>query len=120
MDFTYIGQTQNIRQRFREHQSGNGAFGTSRRKDQPFFLAGYISGLTGYNESDRCHLERRWRTLRNNLPIDSVANIMDCGSRIVDDINASAHDMGSEVRATFHRLASRDFLDWRTNQRISE
>ena len=120
LDFTYIGQTQNIRQRFREHQSGNGAFGTSRRKDQPFFLAGYISGLTGYNESDRCHLERRWRTLRNNLPIDSVANIMDCGSRIVDDINASAHDMGSEVRATFHRLASRDFLDWRTNQRISE
>ena len=120
LDFTYIGQTQNIRQRFREHQSGNGAFGTSRRKDQPFFLAGYISGLTGYDDADRCQVERRWRNLRNRLPINSVANIMDCGERIADEINAVAHDGGSEVRATFHRLASREFLEWRHNQRISE
>ena len=119
MAFTYIGQTENIRQRFRQHQQGDGAFGTSRQKDHPLFLAGYISGLTGYDEADRVSVERRWRLLRNRLTVDSVANIMDCGERLAEDINEEAYAANSEVRVTFHRLSSREFLEWRINPRIS-
>ena len=36
--FTYIGQTENIVQRFRQHQSGRGAVGTERFEDQPFAI----------------------------------------------------------------------------------
>ena len=57
-DFTYIGETENLRQRFRQHQSGHGAFGTSNPSDKPFYVAVYITGLAHFDTSQRMRLER--------------------------------------------------------------
>ena len=59
-DFTYIGETENLRQRFRQHQSGHGAFGTSDPADKPFYVAAYITGLAHFDTSQCVSLERDW------------------------------------------------------------
>ena len=78
------------RQRFRQHQSGHGALGTSNPADKPFYIAAYISGLVHYNACSRMSLERDWRNLRNNLTENSVSNIVECGEHVVANVNADA------------------------------
>ena len=59
-DFTFIGEPENLRQCFRQHQSGHGAFGTSNPSDKPFYVAAYITGLAHFDTSQRMSLERDW------------------------------------------------------------
>ena len=89
-DFTYIGETENLRQRFRQHQSGHGAFGTSNPADKPFYVAAYITGLAHFDSSQRMSVKRDWQIHRNNLNDNCVSNIVNCGERIVSDVNVSA------------------------------
>ena len=104
--FTYIGQTQNLRQRLRRHNSGHGAYGTSRPEDRPFAIAGYISGLVHYTKAHRMSLESQWREYRNQLTDDSRINIIAQGERIVHDQNANAQRMDNPDRINFVRLFS--------------
>ena len=105
-NFTYIGQTENIVQRFRKHQSGRGAVGTERVEDQPFAVAGYITGLVHYNKAQRMGLEQQWRHYRNQLVNDDVFNIISQGERLVNDQNNNALINASPDRINFVRLVS--------------
>ena len=103
-DFTYIGQTENIRQRLREHNSGHGARDTCRFEDAPFAVAGYISGLVGYSKSHRMSLEAKWRRYRNRLSDDNVMNILDQGDRIVREENIYKESAGYPERINFVKM----------------
>ena len=104
--FTYIGQTENIVQRFRQHQSGRGAVGTERVEDQPFAIACYITGLVHYTKAQRMGLEQQWRHYRNQLDNDDVFNIITQGERLVNDQNNNAVINGTPDRINFVRLIS--------------
>ena len=56
-NFTYIGETENLHQRVKEHQTGHGAIGTANPMDRPFQVAAYISGLRHLSEAQRMALE---------------------------------------------------------------
>jgi hypothetical protein len=116
-DFTYIGETKNLRQRFRQHQSGHGAFGTSNPADKPFYVAAYITGLAHYDTNQRMSLERDWRIHRNNLNDNCVSNIVNCGEQIVSDVNTSAIVLGDPNRLVFVRLVAHDVLVRHQHQR---
>ena len=102
-DFTYIGQTADLRNRLRQHQSGHGARGTSRPEDRPFAIAGYICGLSHYTPAQRMSLESQWRYYRNNLSAgqDTPMNILRQGERLVIDQNRSAEMNGIPERINF-------------------
>ena len=116
-DFTYIGETENLRQRFRQHQSGHGAFGTSNPADEPVYVSEYITGLAHFDTSQRMSLEHDWRIHRNNLNDNCVSNIVNCGERIVSDVNVSAIELGNPNRLVFVRLVAHDVLVRRQYQR---
>ena len=59
-NFTYIGQTENIVWRCRQHQSGNGAIGTADPVDQPCYVVAYITGLIHCDITQRMSLEAQW------------------------------------------------------------
>ena len=99
--FSYIGQTTNLLQRVRQHQSGHGAIGTADPANRPFALAAYISGLGSYHTAMRMSLERQWRHYRNQLANDDVFNIIQQGERIVMDQNLTAEANGSTDRLNF-------------------
>ena len=50
-NFIYIGKTENLTDRYRQHNAGNGAVGTSLPENLPYILAGYITGLQHYSRS---------------------------------------------------------------------
>ena len=88
-NFTYIGQTQNIRQRLRNHNLGHGAFGTSSPEDRPFAVAGLICGLGHKNVRYREYLERQWKDFRDNaLDVDDPMSIINIGNRLVEHENS--------------------------------
>ena len=88
--FSYIGQTTNLSKRFWKHQSGLGSFGTSRPGDQPFAVAGYITGPVHFSETGYMSLERQWRQHHDMLQDKSVANIVDCGIHVAEEANQEA------------------------------
>ncbi len=94
--WTYIGQTENLRQHLCKHQSGHGAQGT--RGIRGIQLAGFISGIS--SESERLYLETKWRRYRNNLHDDYPFNILAAGERLIcnkNDFNTRhgiAHKVG--------------------------
>ena len=109
-NFTYIGQTQNLSQRFRQHQSGHGAVGTERAEDRPFYVAAYITGLIHYNTTKRMALESQWQHYRDQSigrGDDDVFSIIDQGERVVRDQNANAVVNGSPDRINFVRMVTR-------------
>ena len=61
-DRTYIGQTENLAARFKQHNSGNGARETRDPYYRPYCLAGYICNLGDYERHQREDLERAWST----------------------------------------------------------
>ena len=105
--FSYIGQTANLVQRLRSHQSGNGAIGTADPANRPFGLAAYISGLGSYNTAMLMSFERQWRHYRNQLGNDDVFNIIQQGERIVMDQNLTSAAKGSSERLNFVEMVLR-------------
>ena len=106
-NFTYIGQTKNISQRFRQHQSGHGARGTERLEDRPFYVAAYITGLIHYTNVKRMSLESQWQYYRDRLVVagnDDPFQIIAQGERVVNDQNANADTIGSPDRINFIRM----------------
>ena len=73
-------------------------------------IAAYMSGLTHYNACSRMSLERDWRNLRNNLTDNTVSNIVDCGGRIVANVNADASQVGDLNRLVLVRLVLQEVL----------
>ena len=89
---------------------GHGAFSTSNPADKPFYIAAYITGLAHCDTSTRMSLERDWRNYRNNLNNNSVCNIVDCGERVVADVNADITQLGGSNRLVFDMLVVPEVL----------
>ncbi len=102
--FTYIGETDSIVNRLRNHNSGHGAIGTANPADRPFAVAAYISGLAHYDRRQRMSLENQWRYFRNNLDVDDPFEIINQGRRIVQNENAAAARMNRPEIINFVRL----------------
>ena len=56
--FIYIGETQCIITRLKDHNSGNGSSSTTPIKLRPYHLNAYICGFDR-NRSLRCHIENQ-------------------------------------------------------------
>ena len=112
----YIGQTTNLSKRFRKHQSGLGSFGTSRPGDQPFAVAGYITGPVHFSETGYMSLERQWRQHHDMLQDKSVANIVDCGIHVAEEANQEASANEEMQKISFVRMIDRDTLVRRKSQ----
>ena len=102
--FTYIGQTINLNQRFRDHNTGHGAIGTANPEDRPFAVAAYISGLGKYSKQERMSLEEQWKYYRDQLPTDDPFEIINQGLRVVQDQNVNAETIGCPDRINFVSL----------------
>ena len=57
----YIGQCVNLSKRFYEHNiTGGGSQGTSDPRYEPYFIAGYIYGMSHLVKTERETLEGNW------------------------------------------------------------
>lgn len=75
-NYTYIGQTENMRIRLIQHNSGTGAAGTAIPVLMPWAFMAYITGLA--EKSDRLSLEALWKATgsrRNATTVDSYIAI---------------------------------------------
>jgi len=96
---TYIGQTNNIRRRLREHNSGYGAMQTSDERLRPWALLSFVCGFEGKRHVQR-EFERRWQSARFYASQRSNGNITpsavaDLAAAVIDQTN---HDrLGEEL-----------------------
>lgn len=100
-DFTYIGQTENLKQRHRQHNAGSASIGTANLYNRPYAVAAYISGLAHLSKSERMSLEAQWRTYRNQLNSDDPYQIICQGERVVQDYNIIASQNNRPERIHF-------------------
>ena len=57
----YIGETECIAQRLKQHNSGSGALDTRDPSDRPWALVSYMCGLAHMRTRERMSLERTWQ-----------------------------------------------------------
>ena len=57
----YIGETECIAQRLKQHNSGSGALDTQDPSDRPWALVSYMCGLAHMRTRERMSLERTWQ-----------------------------------------------------------
>ena len=96
---TYIGQTEDLNRRIRDHNSGQGARET--RGKGPWLLVAYVVGF-GRNETARRHFEDDWQNaarygfaeMRARGSVPSTATILDAA----EDLLQTARD-GGTIRA---------------------
>jgi len=95
MSEIYIGQTKCLSQRLMQHNSGHGSSGTEDIRLRPWGVAAYICGLSHMTKVDRMSLERRWKTLIQQLQMHGRNNTIDwinAGSRIAESYNDTNRD----------------------------
>jgi hypothetical protein len=81
-NFTYIGVTQNISQRFNQHISGHAASSDATPINLcPYALAGLISSV-GLVRSVRLVLEQNWRVFHDQSNYDSPYAIVKVGELV--------------------------------------
>lgn len=71
--YCYIGETESIATRIREHNSGHGAVSTNIQKLRPWYVALLILGFPGgpkdrSNRDGRKKFERKWHRLNSDGP----------------------------------------------------
>ena len=75
---TYIGETNDLAQRLKRHNSGYGSKQTSSHIHRPWALLAYVVGFSG-SVSSRKAFESQWKTARlshtNGLNADETANL---------------------------------------------
>ena len=64
ISYCYIGETQSLSRRLREHNSGYGSNSTAHISLRPFALFAYVCGFDG-NVQLRRHFEREWKKMRD-------------------------------------------------------
>ena len=67
MDHIYIGETQNIITRLKQHNQGIGSASTAPEYLCPWAIIGYVCGFQGGNRELRLSIEQRWKIERNRL-----------------------------------------------------
>ena len=107
-NFTYIGQTENIVQRLKQHNSGHGAVDTEPISLRPYALAGMILGL-GNQQRLRMALEKNWRDKRSRLV--GIANdsyqFITLGEDVAAEHNEIQSNLGNPDRVHFVCLVQR-------------
>lgn len=105
--FTYIGQCKQLTKRLSDHNSGNGAFGTSDPSLPPFYIAGFISGFESYERTELERLETRWKNARRDLrDRASVLRVLQLGEKIVVDVNEFNMSCGRRTLLNFTMLVA--------------
>jgi hypothetical protein len=94
-NFTYIGETQNISQRFNQDNSGHAVSSDASPINLcPYALAGLISSV-GLVRSVRLALERIWRVLHDQSNYDSQHAIVKLGELVAQQHNQYLHELGN-------------------------
>ena len=86
--FAYIGKTNCIRTRIRQHNTGIGATSTEPIHLRPFALYAYICGFNG-NQELMFYVERQWKERRNRLIRHGVNDVnawAQCGSEVISSM----------------------------------
>ena len=88
-DFAYIGKTNCIRTRLRQHNSGVGSTSTQPIHLRPFALHAYICGFN-CNQELMFYIERKWKEVRNikiRLGINDIKEWARCATEVIADID---------------------------------
>ena len=88
--YTYIGKTDSIRRRIREHNTGVGSVSTEPTHLRPYTLFAYICGAN-CNDALLLYLERQWKIKRDRLIINGVNDIKEwafCGNDIISELKS--------------------------------
>jgi predicted GIY-YIG superfamily endonuclease len=88
--FTYIGKTDSIRRRIREHNTGVGSVSTEPTHLRPYALFAYICGAN-CNDGLLLYLERQWKIKRDRLIANRVNDVKEwayCGNEIISELNS--------------------------------
>jgi len=95
--FTYIGTTDCIRKRIRQHNNGYGAQTTSPVSLRPYSVMAYICGFDGEKKQLRYHIERQWKIKRDYLRLNENNDPRDwarVGQEVIRDVsNCNAFDV---------------------------
>ena len=80
----YIGLTQDMTKRLKQHNSGVGARASSDPSKRPWGLLAYITGFN-YNRSLMRQFEIRWQNIVAHLKPSSATTAATLASRIIDN-----------------------------------
>ena len=98
---TYIGQTKNLPERLRQHNSGCGSNQTQSAMLCPWALFGYVVGFGGSTEKLR-HFEKAWQNMREQEKLRmrrnlSSAEVASCATKLIH-IYQTANDSSLAYR----------------------
>lgn len=87
----YVGETDSIRRRLNEHNSGSGAEGTAPAIFLPYYVVCFLCRMSHMEESQRMSLERAWQDLNTHSVrvdrMDDVETMIENGRRVMSEHN---------------------------------
>lgn len=88
---TYTGETENMRRRLTDHNSGLGAIGTAPISLRPWAIGAIITGAKLKDKNYRLFVEEKWRDEIRRLGRTNVPTLtrIELVEKIVNDLNAS-------------------------------
>jgi predicted GIY-YIG superfamily endonuclease len=98
---TYIGQTNNLKRRIREHNSGYGSSGTCSPELRPWGLLAFVTGFEN-GVIERVSFEARWKIRRDtrlwtNRLMYTPNSVVTWGSEVVAEFNINSAGLFSLV-----------------------
>ena len=110
MDFIYIGETQNIVKRLKEHNQGNGSRTTTPDHLCPWAIVGYICGFQGH-KTLRMSIEQRWKIERDRIQRTGnhcVQTILHSANNIINNTDRQRFDYVQKNDLVVVSLLERD------------
>ena len=107
----YIGQTQCLSQRYKQHREGGGTDVTNDIRNHPWALSAYICGLSHMQRRERESLERSWKDIVQDMRLigqDSSYRWIMAGKRVVDLHNSGVSNVDEHIRFVCHVMLDTD------------
>ena len=99
--YSYIGETNCLRDRLKQHNSGFGSSSTAPSYLRPFAVMAYICGFNGERNLRR-FIEQKWKERRDCLVRNGINDVRiwaRCGNDVIDNIDEVAFNIErSELR----------------------
>ncbi len=99
--YSYIGETNCLRDRLKQHNSGYGSLSTEPSYLRPFAVMAFICGFNG-EKNLRRFIEQKWKEKRDSLVQNGINDIRrwaHCGNEVIDNLDETAFNTEkSELR----------------------
>jgi hypothetical protein len=99
--YSYIGETNCLRDRLKQHNSGYGSLSTEPSYLRPFAVMAFICGFNG-EKNLRRFIEQKWKEKRDSLAQNGINDIRrwaHCGNEVIENLDETAFNTEkSELR----------------------